>query len=331
MSETDYAGRVLRTLKFHDFLSLLSDLGIVAPRGSSPTSYQISSDKVTQYPLGCLKCHLSRQAFEIFRNVHGHEVVEYVLFEVNEALLQAANDHLDLDFDAFINAMGAHNLFYEGKQPFQLFTISSEMIKNELKIPSTLRGIEQVQEGLNEKWLSSSMMIQQKMELFICSSHICQGNQQSKRSFQNDCLNRSVSMMTLEEISSEILFNRSWSKIIRMKIRKTAMQFASFQEAHAKQLTMDKRYWWATNVYRYAETLYSGNVGNQEAQFEAIPTKMLQVHRNYISNQYQIAMTALRNATDSANSSVLEKTEIALKIFSELGDHMVVTSISSLG
>jgi len=98
-----------------------------------------------------------------------------------------------------------------------------------------------------------------------------------------------------------------------MKIRKIAIQFAAFQETHAKQLTMDKRFWWATSVFKYAESLYNGKVGNEETlvenlhifdahedcrQFGAIPEKLLEVHRSYISNQYQIAMAALKKATE---------------------------------
>mmetsp|Transcript_18654 Transcript_18654/g.61258 ORF Transcript_18654/g.61258 Transcript_18654/m.61258 type:complete len:381 (-) Transcript_18654:1061-2203(-) len=130
--------------------------------------------------------------------------------------------------------------------------------------------------------------------------------------------------------------HRSWGKIIKMKIRKIAIQFAAFQETHAKQLTMDKRFWWATSVFKYAESLYNGKVGNEETQFGAIPEKLLEVHRSYISNQYQIAMAALKKATepglllDSEKDYTLvydKHSEIAIKIFSELEDHMALGTV----
>jgi hypothetical protein len=90
--------------------------------------------------------------------------------------------------------------------------------------------------------------------------------------------------------------------MLKKKAEKTALLYGAFQEAHARQLTLDMKYEWAYEHYEHARKLYSGTTGNELTEFPAHEDKLIQLHRGFVVNQYKNAMQLMRLTAPNVSS-----------------------------
>ena len=93
-----------------------------------------------------------------------------------------------------------------------------------------------------------------------------------------------------------------WAKLLTLKTEKAVLCFGDFQEAHARQLTIDTKYEWAYENYEHARKLFSGVTGHDLTQFKPHHDKLIQLKRGFVVNQYKNAMQLMKLTAPNVSS-----------------------------